>query len=158
MQSVKDILIAKGEIGVQALKADVEKVSATHKTANSIHFQVQSEPYIDTLIIWGRQFFSTLETGRGPRKSDTTGDFKNSMLEWMNARGIGTGLTAKKQNDLARFLVLKINREGDQTFKKGGRIVYSPTLTKLVNEIKKEVSVATTKAYSKIIIDGFKHT
>lgn len=158
MPTVREILTHKGEVGVQALKQDVSKISASHQTEESIHFIVVSEPFIDTLTIWGRKYFSTIETGRGPRKSDTEGNFKSNMLQYMKERGIGQDLTEKQQQNLARFLVLKINREGDKTFKKGGRVVYTPTLNKLVIEIKKETATSITKAYSKTIVNGFKHT
>jgi len=139
MESTTKLLDAYGKIAVEALKQDVQKVSATGQTADSIHYTVTSGQTTDRLQIFGRAFFSTLETGRGPRKSSQQGDFQDNMLEYMKARGIGADLDEKKRKQLARFFTWKINKEGDQTFKSGGRIVYSPTLTKLVDELKQAV-------------------
>lgn len=153
-----DILNKYGLIGVEALKQDVQKVSATRKTEQSIRYEVKLKDLITSLTFYGRQFFSTLETGRGPRKSSTYGGFDDSLLEYMKARGIGADLSEKKRKNLAKFIALKINREGDQTFKKGGRIVYSQTLTKLVDELTKAVKDDIRVYYAKRIVNGFKHT
>jgi hypothetical protein len=132
---IRKTLTRYGNLGVEGLKKDVQKVSATGKTAESIRFEVAYEEQMWRLTYYGRQFFKALETGRGPRETDQDGNFKQNMLEYMKARGIGSDLDEKKREALARFLVLKINREGDSTYKKGGRIVYSATLSKLVDEL-----------------------
>lgn len=154
---VKDVLTRYGIIGVQALKQDVQKVSATGGTAESIRFEVEQNGFTTTLYILARAFFSTLETGRGPRRSDQEGNFKDNMWEYMQARGIGADLPEKKRRQLARFLVLKINREGDNTFKQGGRIVYSPTLTKLINEIRAAVKKDLFGMYVKDVMSVVKN-
>ena len=146
--SIEATLNKFGKVGVAALKQDVQKVSATGETADSIHFTVTHDADIYHLIFLARKYFSTLETGRGPRKSSEYGGFDDKMLEYMNARGIGADLTDKKRKQLARFLTYKINKEGDQTFKKGGRVVYSPTITKLVEEI----TTAIAKDFKELVI------
>lgn len=134
--NITAILNQYGQIGVEALKEDVSKVSATGKTERSIRYEVEQKGTISVLRFIGREFFQTLETGRGPRKSSTYGEFDVSMYEYLQARGIGADLSEKKRKQLARFLTWKINKEGDKTFKMGGRIVYSPTLSKLADELK----------------------
>jgi hypothetical protein len=57
----------------------------------------------------------------------------------MQAKGIGADLPEKKRKQLAKFLAYRINRDGDEVFKSGGRVVYTPTLTKLVSEIKRAI-------------------
>jgi len=136
MESIRNILNNYGILGVELLKANIGKLTATGKTVNSIHYEVSSKETTDTLTIFGREFISTLETGRGPRKSSTSGGFLDNMLEYMQARGIGADLDDKKRKQLARFLVLKINREGDKTYKQGGRQVYSNDLDKYVDQLK----------------------
>lgn len=133
MKSTYDILNNFGKLGVQALKNDVSKVSATGKTKESIHYKVDKET--DRLTFFAREFFKSLETGRGPRKSSDYQEYDISMLEYMKARGIGSDLPDKKRKQLAKFLAYKINKEGDEVFKKGGRIVYSETLSRLVEDI-----------------------
>lgn len=159
---VKDVLTKYGIIGVQALKQDVQKVSATGETEDSIRFEVSQEGTVTTLFILARAFFSTLETGRGPRKSSEQGNFLDGMWEYMQARGIGADLPEKKRRQLARFLTLKINREGDKTFKQGGRIVYSPTLTKFINElraaVKKDLFGMYVKDVMSVVKDGNNNT
>lgn len=136
MESIRNILNNYGILGVEMLKANIGKVSATGKTVNSIDYAVESEEQTDTLLIFGRDYISTLETGRGPRKSSSKGDFLDNMLEYMQARGIGSDLSEKGKKNLARFLTLKINREGDATYKAGGRQVYSNDLDKFVEALK----------------------
>lgn len=132
---IRKTLDRYGNLGVEGLKKDVSKVSATGKTAESVRYEIDYKDNIWRLVYYGRQFFKALETGRGPRESDQDQDFKSQMLEYMKARGIGADLPEKKREALARFLVFKINKEGDKTYKAGGRIVYSETLSKLVDEL-----------------------
>jgi hypothetical protein len=147
MLNITGILKKWGELGVRALKSDVQKVSATGSTADSIRYEVKSDDDKDTLIIYGRQFFSAIETGRGPRKSDTDSGFKDNILEYMKARGIGADLPEKKRAQLAKFIAYKINKEGDKTFKQGGRVVYTPTLNKLVDELRADLTKNRSQFY-----------
>lgn len=136
MDNVVTILNNYGVLGVQMLKAAVSKVSATGNTEASISFEVTSKEDSDTLKIFAREFFSTLETGRGPRKSSTEGGFQDGLEEWMRARGIGSELSDKKRKQLAAFFRWRINKEGDATYKKGGRQVYSNDLEKYIEALK----------------------
>ncbi len=156
MESTHAILDKYGKIGVEALKQDVQKVSATGETADSIRYEVSGSAETDRLQIFARAFFSTLETGRGPRKSSEQGNFQDNMLEYMKSRGIGSDLDEKKRKQLARFFTWKINKEGDQTFKSGGRIVYSPTLTKLVAELRTAVLKDFKRHTITVIKEAFK--
>lgn len=125
-----------GLLGVQLLKADVEKVSATGSTAESIRFEIERQDNGNfTLRILGRKYFKAIETGRGPRRSSEYGEFDLNLLDYMKARGIGSDLDEKKRKQLAKFIAWKINKEGDSVFKKGGRVVYSDTLSKFVEEL-----------------------
>lgn len=137
---LEQVLTQFGLLGVEALRKDVQKVSATGQTADSIRFEIQKKDngnYVFRLL--GRKYFSTLETGRGPRKSSEYGEFDLNLLEYMKARGIGADLSEKKRQQLAKFLAYKINKEGDKTFKKGGRIVYSETLSKFIDELTRAI-------------------
>jgi hypothetical protein len=133
MLSFKEILTAIGSIGVHALKDDVDRVTATGKTAASIRFEVEEKDGVSRLRIFARKFFRALETGRGPRRSNTESGFTDGMLEYVRAR---MGLSGKEAERMANFLRWRINKEGDETFKRGGRVVYSPTLEQIKDEAK----------------------
>jgi len=135
MGAAATILNQQGPRAVEIVQRAVISVSATNKTRNSVGYQVISDSTSDTLILWARDFFSLLESGRGPRKSSVQGDFKENMEEWMVARNIGAGLSVKKRAQLARFLTLQINKYGDKTYQAGGRQVYSDALNKFVEEL-----------------------
>lgn len=141
------ILDTYGKIGEESLKQDVDKVSATGKTKASVRYEIVKEGTTQSLIWYGRKFFKALETGRGPRKSDQYQEFDVSMYEYMQARGIGADLPEKKRKQLARFLAWKINKEGDKTFKMGGRQVYSDNLNKIVQELIAAVKKDTIGLY-----------
>lgn len=132
---LSQVLDTGGKIAVESLKQDVSKVSATGETEASIRYEVTREGTIQSLIVYGRKFFKALETGRGPRVSNEYQEYDVSMYEYMQARGIGADLPEKKRKQLARFLTWKINKEGDKTFKMGGRQVYSDNLNRIVQEL-----------------------
>lgn len=140
ISTITSTLNKYGEYGVELLKADVQQVSATGKTAASIRYEVQQSGTLSILRYIAREYFQALETGRGPRKNTSYQEFDESMYEYMLARGIGSDLSEKKRRQLARFLAYRINKEGDSTFKRGGRVVYSPTLLKLAEELKAAIA------------------
>lgn len=152
--SVVSILTKGGIAGVAELKRVVTPYSATGETVNSIRFEVVTEGTKTTLRIIGRKFFKALETGRGPRKSTTYQQYDLNILEYMKARGIGSDLPDKKRKQLAKFIAYKINKEGDATFKKGGRIVYSPVITKLIADLKQAVKKDLIGSFVKEILNG----
>lgn len=140
---------------VQSIQNDVENVSATGKTKNSVHFMVNRTNTGFELLVVGRKFFSALETGRGPRTSSDYGGFEVNLEEWMDARGIGADLSPKKKKNLARYLALKINREGDSVYKKGGREVYSDNLDLLIQKLMNDIKSQFKNYVIKEIKDGF---
>lgn len=149
MKTVQTILSNYGRLTVESLQLDVQDVSATGKTAKSIHYVVESDSDTDRLLVFGREYFSALETGRGPRKSSQYGQYDQSLLEWMEARGMLTGLSARQKQRRAKSLAFLINKHGDSIYREGGREVYSDTLKKLTRELSetltKEVKDQTIK-------------
>lgn len=132
-----EVLNKQGQIGVEVIKAALSAYSATGETVDSVRYESTS----NTLKLFAREFIEAIETGRGPRQSNQDGGFKDRMLGYMKAKGIGTDLNEKKREQLAKFLVLKINREGDRLWKAGGgRDVYSSVLDKFVDQLMAEVS------------------
>ena len=167
---IQDTLTGYGALGVQLLKDSVRKVSATGKTEQSIRFVVEKTANGYSLTIYGRSYFSALETGRGPRRSNTYGMFDVSLDEYLQAKGVATktskkGLKYYKLGNswvTAKGLAHKINTQGDRLWQKGKgepvRDVYSSTLSKFVDELTKQVVKDYSKFYIKTIKDGFKLT
>lgn len=149
MKSIATILNNYGRLGVEVLKLDVQEVEATGKTGRSIHYEVESNEDYDRLRYLAREFFSQIETGRGPRRSSQYGGFDKGLLEYMEARGMVDGLSKKQKERQAKHLAYIINKYGDRTYREGGREVYSDSLEKLTEElteaIKTEVRNYTIK-------------
>lgn len=143
---VQATLDSYGKVGVSLLQSLVPK--ATGKTAASIRYEV----YPNRLVIFAREFFAALETGRGPRKNTEKTDFEARMLEWMAARGVGSDLNEKKRKQLARSLTYMLNKEGDRTFKRGGKDVYSQAVAKFIDELKKEIVKIKTRQYTDSVV------
>jgi hypothetical protein len=155
MKSVKTILNNYGRLTVEVLKLDVHKISATGKTEDSIHYVVESDNDTDRLMVFARQFFSAIETGRGPRKSSEYGGYDKSLLEYMEARGMVTGLSQRQKQRKAKALAFFINKHGDSVYREGGRQVYSDHLAKLVDELKEALRKDFKDAYIKEIRNAF---
>lgn len=153
MLTVEQILEVGGNLAVTSIKNDVSKISATGKTRDSVRFVVFKYAGAWHLQIRGRKFFKAIETGRGPRKGTEYQKFDISILDYMKARGIGSDLSEKKRANLARFIALKINKEGDSVFKQGGRQVYSDNLDKIIDKIKQDIR----KQFTTAVITDIKH-
>lgn len=156
MSQVQNILTIYAQVGVDLIKSLVPKV--TGKTAQSVRAEVKP----NRLIIYGRQFFRALETGRSPRQSSKSGGFKDNLEDWLQAKGFATkksktGVVYYKLGDQwfsAKSLAWKINKEGDKTFRQGGKEVYFLQLEKFVQELTREVSKAKVQEYKKKLLDG----
>lgn len=139
MESTVAILNTIGASTVQAVKGDLQALSATGKTVRSVRYQVSSpSPSIDRLVIYARAFTQVLESGRGPRKSSQESNFQDNMDEWVNIRF--PSLPDKKKKQLAKYLRWKINKQGDKTHRQGGKQVYSQTLIKAAEAIRAAVT------------------
>lgn len=128
--------------------------NATGKTSESVGYEVKEANGTLTLTIFGREYFASVETGRGPRKSAKQSGFADSMLEWMKAKGVGSELDDKKRKGLARFLTLKANREGSALYRKGGRKdIFSPVVNKSAIEA---ITQEVLDSFANLIVTGFK--
>lgn len=136
MKTIQTTLNNYGRLAVEVLQLDVHNLSATGKTERSINYKIESDTDTDRLLLLARPFFSALETGRGPRKSSQYKEYDKSLLEYMEARGLLSGLTKKQKESRAKSLAWYINKHGDKTYREGGREVYSKHLDKLVRELK----------------------
>lgn len=142
-----DILKAFAPIGVDVLKMNLQKVSATGKTVES----VRSEVTETRLLLFARKYVEAIETGRGPRKSSEYGEFDKGLEEYLEAKGLQTkkskrGIKYFKLGEYwfsAKSLAWKINKEGSKLWKQGHgaivRDVYSAALLKFVNELRQAV-------------------
>lgn len=155
MANLTTILNEYGILGVKAIQDVIRPESATGDTVNSIRFEVKVKDTVHSLTIFGRKFIKAIETGRGPRKSEEYQGFDKYMLRWMAARGIGTDLPQKKKEQLAKFLAYKINKEGDDLFKAGGRKLYTPVVEKLEKEITDRITQDFIQSTIIRIKDGF---
>lgn len=138
-----ELLNNYGKLGVEALKQDVQKVSATGQTAESLRYEVTKKDTVQSLTFYARAFFKALETGRGPRKSSEYQEYDKRLEEYLTTRGIESKVSKSgikyfklgKSWMSAKGLAYKINKEGDSVYKKGGRVVYTPTIQRLIEEI-----------------------
>lgn len=85
-------------------------------------------------ILWGRQAFGVLETGRGPGKVPK--GFYQKILEWVHDKGI----QVEKPKTFAYFVAKKIKKEGTELYRKGGiNDIYSKEIPKTVNNISNRI-------------------
>lgn len=134
MTTVADILKAYGPLGVDLLKQALQTVSATGKTVNSVRFEYKKEGTVDRLTFYAREFTKALETGIGPTTKGPSREMIESLTEYARARGMD------KPESAAWAVAKVIQKEGDRTKKRGGRVVYSDVVNQLITDMKKELS------------------
>jgi len=141
-------LTAYGQLGVQLLQDAIAQVEATGKTAQSIRYEVDTSGAVDRLQLIGRAYFSLMEKGIRPSNKNPSPEMIAFLTDYAKARGM------KDPEKAAWGIAKTILKEGDQTHKRGGRVVYSDELTKFVEELK----TAIAKIYSKQVLAEIKGT
>lgn len=157
MAGLAEILQEQLGGAVEAIKRNMDSTdfNATNKTKNSLGFEVTNDDATVIGTIFGNASLQWAETGRPPRTSTTDSGLAEKILQWMKARGIGSDLTEKGQQGLARFITLRINRLGTKLYQEGRtRDVYSSILEELTKEIEKEIRFYIDRT----IITTFKKT
>ena len=132
-----------GTVAVRIVQTALEQVRASGKTIQSVKAIISEDKGVDRFQIVARPYTNRIEQGIGPTTKGPSREMIKSLTEYAQARGMD------KPESAAWGLAKKIQKEGDRTFKKGGRIVYSDDVDKLVkeitNDIKKEVRIKFTR-------------
>ena len=88
--------------------------TATGKSRDSLRYEITEEGNKIVLTVFGKPYFAVVETGRKPTpdKKPSRAMIEN-IKEWVNARG--------KPESMVWAIATKINKEGTELWKKGGR-------------------------------------
>lgn len=148
--NITTTLKSYGVIGVEVLKQAIQKVEATGKTANSIRYEVTTTDDKDQLLLIGRAFFELIEKGRRPTNKGPSPDMIEFLTDYARARGMS------KPESAAWAIAKTINKEGDKTYRAGGRLVYSPELIKFVEELKSVITKEVSKGFLTQVKGAFK--
>jgi len=133
MLAATKILEAYAQIGVTKIKQALEQVRATGKTINSVQAEVTEKNEVSRLVIKARPYTSAIETGIKPTTKGPSSEMIDNLTDYARARGMD------KPESAAWAIAKTIQKEGDKTFKRGGRDVYSSEVLRLADEIKKEI-------------------
>lgn len=148
--NIQQILQSYGPIGVEVLKQAISQVEATGKTAQSIRFETESTEKKDRLLLIGRAYFELIEKGRRPTTKGPSPEMIELLTDYAKARGMD------KPESAAWAIAKTINKEGDKTYRSGGRLVYSPELIKFVEEVKDAIVKEFKRGYLLEIKGAFK--
>ena len=148
--NMMQVLTVMGSIGEQVLKDAVDKVSATHKTVNSIHKEVTETETTTRLRLLARKYISLLEKGIKPSGKNPPPEMIELLTEYARARGISD------PEDAAQGMARTILDKGDKTHRQGGRDVYSKELDKFVEEVTQAVMKEFEGFYVEEIQKAFK--
>lgn len=148
--NVQAILKAYGPIGVDVLRNSIQQIEASGKTAQSIRFETESTDTSDRLILIGRAYFELIEKGIKPSGKNPSPDMIKFLTDYAKARGMD------KPESAAWGIAKTILKEGDKTYRGGGRIVYSPDLLKFVEELTNVIKGEFVGSYVTQIKQAFK--
>lgn len=150
MRAIADVLEAYGPIGVQVLQDAIAGIEASGKTAESIRYEVTSTETKDSLTIYGRKYFDLIEKGIRPSGKNPPPEMIQMLTKYAKARGM------KDPEKAAWGIAKTILKEGDKTYREGGRIVYSDDLSKFVEELKTYATKTFAKGYLTEVTGAFK--
>lgn len=134
-----------GKKAVDLIKSKVPVV--TGKTRDSVRYEVVKGQDKISLLVFGRPFFKSVETGRGPYKQGGYQEFDKRLEEWLKAKGVQskvgkTGITYYRLGDrwiTAKGLSIAINKDGDYKYNHGRQEVYSRDLDLLIEQLKQDI-------------------
>lgn len=127
------------ESELQQLK---DRIIANHRTAGQVASgrtiaSMQVEITDDGGILWGRQAFGTLETGRKGGKVPK--GFYHIILQWVKDKGLDAQVDNPKT--FAYFVAKKIAKEGTELYRTGGRNdIYTPEIERTMESLADKIS------------------
>lgn len=142
------IAVAKSiETMVTIMSRSISKLSASGDTERSIRSEVRDsdEGGVQSQI-FARGFTSLLEKGRGPTSKKPSPEMIENLTEYAKARGM------ENPEKAAWAIAIQINRDGDKTYQKGGRDVYTEAMDKEIDKLIQEVG----KVQSDFVVDEIK--
>lgn len=114
--TIAEILRDNGIDAINEIRANLGRTgtNASLKTSQSLAYEVVQNGTRWRLIITGRPFFMTVETGRKPTPGKKPSrEMITNIAAWLNARGLG---------DISPWAVaMTIQRKGTELWLKGGR-------------------------------------
>lgn len=134
--AIDDILAQAGKSAVEKIQANLSSTgtNATSETSRSIHYSVENQGNKTTLTIVAKPYFMVVETGRKPTPDKKPGrEMIENIGRWLAARG--------KEESMKWAVAVKINKEGTDLYKKGGRkdIVSNVITDDFIQTIMKEI-------------------
>ena len=131
---VVDILNRRGQEYVQRIQANLSTTGtdASGETSRSVFYRVQtSGDKVTLLVIGGRKFFPTVETGSRPSKKNPSPEMIKSLDKWRKIRGIIAS---------AWGIAKTILRDGSRLWQRGGRKdIYTVVREQAAQEIKADI-------------------
>lgn len=114
--------------------------NASGRTSESLEVVVEG----DVGILYGRQAFGTVETGRKGGKIPA--GFREIIYQWMQDKGVHAEVAGNRSQrsadmSMAYHIANKIAREGSKLYRDGGRSdIYSNVLPLTIERVQKEVT------------------
>lgn len=135
MEGIKDEIIGIVGDSLQELR---KRIIANHEAAGQVasgrtRDSLKVESTEDGGILWGRQAFGGLETGRKPGKVPK--GFSDIILQWMEDKGI----TVEHPKSFAYLVARKIANEGTSLYQSGKIDIYSTDMENTIKEIMNRV-------------------
>lgn len=134
--AIDDILTKAGKYAVEKIQGNLASsgTNATEESSESVTFSVESQGNKSTLTITAKPYFMVVETGRKPTPGKKPGrEMLDNIGKWLTARG--------KEESIKWAVAVKINKEGTELFKKGGRkdIVSNVITDQFIEDIANEI-------------------
>lgn len=134
--AIDDILAQAGKSAVEKIQANLSSTgtNATSETSRSLHYSVENQGNKTILTIVAKPYFMVVETGRKPTPDKKPGrEMIENIGRWLAARG--------KQESMKWAVAVKINKEGTELYKKGGRkdIVSNVITDDFIQTVMKEI-------------------
>lgn len=106
---------------------------ASGRTMQSLRTEVTHDKFSIHAVLWGRDFFQGLETGRKGGKVPR--GFYQMIKQWSIDKGIQFDKESQRST-FAYFVARKIAAEGTQLYRKGGRKdIYTPEVESAYSDI-----------------------
>lgn len=140
MVDIFQILNFQADLIINQIKENlsISGTDATQKTSKSIKKRITKEGSTYRMVISGRPYFFTVETGRKPTPTKKPSpSMVDNIRAWLQARG--------KDEGLAWAVATSINKKGTKLYQQGGR---TDIATDVINSKVEDITQAIIKQVS----------